>query len=170
MLGMTCTPGHPKRLPKPATCPGKHGSWPMMGPSTISRDMAEHVRLLTCFYMQHCVCWHMHVDLDLGMLQAVKGADVIYTDVWASMGQKAEAAARRKVFEKFQVRHWPANPMYKGDVAAHTMTCQNATAGYVATVSVMAAARGLCPVHCNARCTGAQRSVQPSSESLLLFA
>jgi ornithine carbamoyltransferase len=28
---------------------------------------------------------------------------VIYTDVWASMGQEAEAAARRKVFQPYQV-------------------------------------------------------------------
>ena len=36
-------------------------------------------------------------------LQAVKGADVIYTDVWASMGQKEEAEARKKKFAGFQV-------------------------------------------------------------------
>jgi len=33
----------------------------------------------------------------------VKGADVVYTDVWASMGQEAEAEARRKAFLPFQV-------------------------------------------------------------------
>ncbi|MCR4925650.1 MAG: ornithine carbamoyltransferase [Clostridiales bacterium] len=32
-------------------------------------------------------------------LQAAAGADVIFTDVWASMGQEGEAAERRKVFE-----------------------------------------------------------------------
>ena len=32
---------------------------------------------------------------------AVTGADVIYTDVWASMGQKEEAEERRKLFSKF---------------------------------------------------------------------
>lgn len=35
--------------------------------------------------------------------EAVRGADVVYSDVWASMGQKEEAAYRRQVFEGFQV-------------------------------------------------------------------
>lgn len=34
---------------------------------------------------------------------AVKGADVIYTDVWTSMGKEAEAEKRRKAFAGFQV-------------------------------------------------------------------
>jgi len=34
---------------------------------------------------------------------AVKGADVVYTDVWASMGQEAEAGARREAFRGFTV-------------------------------------------------------------------
>lgn len=32
-----------------------------------------------------------------------RGADVLYTDVWASMGQEAEAAARREKFRGFQI-------------------------------------------------------------------
>lgn len=35
--------------------------------------------------------------------EAVRGADVVYSDVWASMGQKEEAAYRRQVFQGFQV-------------------------------------------------------------------
>lgn len=35
--------------------------------------------------------------------EAVKGADVVYSDVWASMGQKEEASYRRQVFQGFQV-------------------------------------------------------------------
>ena len=35
--------------------------------------------------------------------EAVKNADVVYTDVWASMGEEDELEARLKVFEGFQV-------------------------------------------------------------------
>jgi ornithine carbamoyltransferase len=34
---------------------------------------------------------------------AVKGADVVYTDVWTSMGQEKEAGERRKLFSDFQI-------------------------------------------------------------------
>ncbi|MDR1927585.1 MAG: ornithine carbamoyltransferase [Oscillospiraceae bacterium] len=37
------------------------------------------------------------------VLEAAQGADVLYTDVWASMGQEAEAAQRRAVFAQYQV-------------------------------------------------------------------
>jgi len=35
--------------------------------------------------------------------KAVSGANVVYTDVWASMGQEEETAVRRVAFEPFQV-------------------------------------------------------------------
>ncbi len=35
--------------------------------------------------------------------EAAKDADVIYTDVWASMGQEREAARRAKIFKKYQI-------------------------------------------------------------------
>jgi ornithine carbamoyltransferase len=35
--------------------------------------------------------------------EAAQGADVIYTDVWASMGQEAEAEERKKIFAPYRV-------------------------------------------------------------------
>src|SRR5258708_6588684 len=36
--------------------------------------------------------------------EAVAGADIVYTDVWASMGQESEAAERRRRMMPFQVK------------------------------------------------------------------
>ena len=35
--------------------------------------------------------------------EAVRGADAVYTDVWASMGQEDEAAERRRLFDPYRV-------------------------------------------------------------------
>lgn len=37
------------------------------------------------------------------VLTAAQDADVLYTDVWASMGQESEAEARKKVFKNYQI-------------------------------------------------------------------
>lgn len=39
------------------------------------------------------------------VIEGMRGADVVYTDVWASMGQEGEAEQRRKDFEGFQVNN-----------------------------------------------------------------
>ena len=36
-------------------------------------------------------------------IEAAEGADVLYTDVWASMGQESEAEKRRKIFQGYQI-------------------------------------------------------------------
>ncbi len=36
-------------------------------------------------------------------IDAVAGADIVYTDVWASMGQESEAEERKKIFAPYQV-------------------------------------------------------------------
>lgn len=36
-------------------------------------------------------------------MEAAKGCDVLYTDVWASMGQESEAEARRAIFRNYQI-------------------------------------------------------------------
>jgi ornithine carbamoyltransferase len=43
------------------------------------------------------------VELFNSAAEAVAGAQAVYTDVWASMGQEEEAAAREKAFAEFQV-------------------------------------------------------------------
>jgi ornithine carbamoyltransferase len=55
---------------------------------------------------------------------AVASADVLYTDVWASMGQEAEAEARKKVFQPFQINEEllavaPAHAMVLHCLPAH---------------------------------------------------
>jgi ornithine carbamoyltransferase len=37
--------------------------------------------------------------------EAAKGADVLYTDVWVSMGMEKEKAERAKVFQGYQINH-----------------------------------------------------------------
>ncbi|PWL54131.1 MAG: ornithine carbamoyltransferase, partial [Clostridiales bacterium] len=42
-------------------------------------------------------------EMTSSVADAVKGADVLYTDVWASMGQEGEAALRRQAFAGYQI-------------------------------------------------------------------
>jgi ornithine carbamoyltransferase len=46
---------------------------------------------------------HGRVVLTADPIEAVAGADAVYTDVWASMGQEAEAEERRRLFAPYQV-------------------------------------------------------------------
>ena len=43
------------------------------------------------------------ITLDTDPIAAIKNADVVNTDVWASMGQEAEQEARKKIFAPYQV-------------------------------------------------------------------
>ncbi len=53
--------------------------------------------------------------------QAVKGADLIYTDVWASMGQETEAEERRKVFSPYQVNKRLLGSAKSGCLVTHCL-------------------------------------------------
>jgi ornithine carbamoyltransferase len=44
-----------------------------------------------------------HIEITSDPVAAVCGADAVYTDVWASMGQESEAALRNRIFAPFQV-------------------------------------------------------------------
>ena len=57
-------------------------------------------------------------------LDAVAGANVVYTDVWASMGQEDEAAIRKEVFLGYQVNpelmsHAAPDAVFMHDLPAH---------------------------------------------------
>jgi ornithine carbamoyltransferase len=43
------------------------------------------------------------IELTTSPAEAVRGADVVYTDVWTSMGQEAEAEIRWQAFQGYQV-------------------------------------------------------------------
>ena len=57
-------------------------------------------------------------------VQAVTEADVVYTDVWASMGQESEAGSRRSIFAPYQVnselfRHAKFDALFMHCLPAH---------------------------------------------------
>jgi ornithine carbamoyltransferase len=57
-------------------------------------------------------------------IEAVEGADAVYTDVWTSMGQEHESARRRPVFQPYQVNselmaHAPSNALFMHCLPAH---------------------------------------------------
>jgi ornithine carbamoyltransferase len=56
--------------------------------------------------------------------EVVSGADIVYTDVWASMGQETEAEARRQAFAGYQVNNEllslaKAEAIFMHDLPAH---------------------------------------------------
>jgi ornithine carbamoyltransferase len=53
--------------------------------------------------------------------QAVSGTDAVYTDVWTSMGQEAEAAARLQAFRGFQVNEELLKGAKEGAVVLHCL-------------------------------------------------
>lgn len=65
---------------------------------------------------------------------AVRGADVVYTDVWASMGQKQELDERVKSFQGFQVN---SDLMSATGKETYFMHCLPAERGRETTDSVM---------------------------------
>lgn len=70
------------------------------------------------------------------VLAAAKDADVLYTDVWASMGQEGEAAERKKVFQGYQIN---AEVMNVADPKAMVMHCLPAHRGEEITEEVFEA-------------------------------
>ena len=71
---------------------------------------------------------------------AVQGADAVYTDVWASMGQEAEATRRKQLFARYQVN---AQLMEHASTGAVFMHCLPAKRGLEVTDEVMESRRSV---------------------------
>ena len=74
-----------------------------------------------------------NIEIEHDPFRAVKDADVIYTDVWASMGQKEEALQRREKFKGYQVNDALINATGKRTLFMH---CLPAERGVEVTNSV----------------------------------
>ncbi len=73
-------------------------------------------------------------------VEAVSGADAVYTDVWASMGQEEETAERRKIFMPFQVNQKLFSKAAKHAVFMH---CLPAHRGDEVTATVIDSPRSV---------------------------
>jgi ornithine carbamoyltransferase len=72
--------------------------------------------------------------------EALAGADAVYTDVWASMGQEAEAAARRRTFAPYQIDERAFSAAKPGALFMH---CLPAKRGLEVTDAVMESPRSV---------------------------
>ena len=79
------------------------------GSNNVARSLAEACDLLDAILTIAAPAGFQLENAPPGIIQtddpvaAVTGADIVYTDTWASMGQEAEAEARRATFAPFQV-------------------------------------------------------------------
>ena len=64
------------------------------------------------------------IEISHNPAEAVKDADMIYTDVWASMGQKEEAEEREKIFRPFQVNQDLMNLTGKETLFMHCLPAE----------------------------------------------
>ncbi len=64
----------------------------------LNEDTLEQAR-------QRASRWDSQVRALADPLEAVSAADVVYTDVWTSMGQEADSQARRRAFRGYTVDH-----------------------------------------------------------------
>ncbi len=55
------------------------------------------------------------------VMAAAKDADVLYTDVWASMGQEGEAEERKKIFKGYQINKEVMNVAHPNAMVLHCL-------------------------------------------------
>lgn len=80
------------------------------------------------------------IEITSDPADAVRGADAIYTDVWASMGQEAEAEVRNRIFAPFQVNE---TLMARAHANAVFMHCLPAKRGLEVTDGVIESERSI---------------------------
>lgn len=80
--------------------------------NNVARSLAQACRLVGSQFVLACPAGYGFSAVELAALAieevndplaAARGADVLYSDVWTSMGQEAEAAQRRAAFAGFQI-------------------------------------------------------------------
>lgn len=98
-------------------------------PSSYEPNPAVLAQAQTFAAESHC---QARVTQDVAF--AVKGANVIYTDVWTSMGQEAESEERKRIFAPFQVN---AELMGAADAEAIFLHCLPAKREQEVTDGVM---------------------------------
>ncbi|MGM0568299.1 MAG: ornithine carbamoyltransferase, partial [Elusimicrobiota bacterium] len=62
-----------------------------------------------------------NINIESNPMRAVKEADVIYTDVWVSMGDEAQAEERKKKFVKYQLNSVLAGEAKPDYIAMHCL-------------------------------------------------
>jgi ornithine carbamoyltransferase len=77
--------------------------------------------------------WGGTIEVWNDATKAVAGADAVYTDVWASMGQERETARRERIFKKFQVN----DKLMASAGSAIFLHCLPAHRGHEVTDSVL---------------------------------
>jgi ornithine carbamoyltransferase len=81
-----------------------------------------------------------NIEILTDPVEAVKSAQAIYTDVWASMGQEAEADERKKLFAPYQVNEGLLSKARKDTLFMH---CLPAKRGLEVTSEVMESAQSV---------------------------
>ncbi len=102
-------------------------SYVLAAPPGYEFPSAFSARFAACFPQVPLVVEH-------DCRKAVAGADVVYTDVWASMGQEQEADKRRSVFAPYQVNE---DLLALADARAIFMHCLPARRGEEVTSAVL---------------------------------
>jgi len=74
--------------------------------------------------LKACQAVNPNIRVSHDPVSAVTGAEVVYTDVWASMGQKDEAAQRKKEFQGFQVNEELMSHRAKDGIFLHCLPAE----------------------------------------------